>query len=109
KVGQRRSLVISKVCAVAAVKLDASRTRFEDVRLALGGIGPVPVRLDDVEARLRGQRITPELIDEVSAMPVGRVASRSRVEYRRHVVRGFVRAALEDALLDSGIALPGVR
>ncbi len=107
KVGQRRSLVISSVCAAALVKIDPAKEIFEDVRLALGGIGPVPMRLTDVEEQLKGQPITRELIAEVSEAPQARVASRSRVEYRRNVVRGFVEAALEDALIDCGVMLPG--
>ncbi len=107
KVGQRRSLVISSVCAAALVKTDAAGSMFEDVRLALGGIGPVPVRLDDVEAMLRGQPITRELIAEAAARPAERVASRTRRDYRRKVVRGFVGAAILNALADCGVPLPG--
>jgi carbon-monoxide dehydrogenase medium subunit/xanthine dehydrogenase FAD-binding subunit len=107
KVGQRRSLVISSVCAATLVKTDPAKNVFEDVRLALGGVGPVPMRLTDVEERLKGQPISRELIAEVSEAPQQRVASRSRVEYRRNVVRGFVEAALEDALIDCGVNLPG--
>jgi xanthine dehydrogenase FAD-binding subunit len=106
KVGQRRSLVISAVCAAALVKTDATGTVFEDVRLALGGVGPVPIRLHDVEAMLRGQKITRQLVAEASALPADRVASRSRVEYRRNVVRGFVEAAIEDALVALGAPVP---
>ena len=54
KVGHRRSLVISVVCAVAAVRIDRSSRRFEDVRLAIGGIGPVPIRLVEIEKALAG-------------------------------------------------------
>src|SRR5262245_41724633 len=53
KVGHRRSLVISLVCLAALARLDASGRRFDDVRLAIAGIGPVPRRLNDVEAFLR--------------------------------------------------------
>ena len=45
KVGHRRSLVISIVCLATLVKLDAQGRKIEDVRLAIGGIGPVPQRL----------------------------------------------------------------
>jgi xanthine dehydrogenase FAD-binding subunit len=106
KVGQRRSLVISAVCAAALVKTDTTGTVFEDVRLALGGVGPVPIRLHDVEAMVRGQKITRQLVAEASALPADRVASRSRVEYRRNVVRGFVEAAIEDALVALGAPVP---
>ncbi|WP_114965734.1 FAD binding domain-containing protein [Alkalilacustris brevis] len=107
KVGQRRSLVISRVCAAALVKTSADGRVFEDVRLALGGVGPVPARLTDIEDMLRGQPVSAGLIAEASVKPAERVASRSRVEYRRHVVQGFVQAAIEDALAAAGAPRPG--
>jgi carbon-monoxide dehydrogenase medium subunit/xanthine dehydrogenase FAD-binding subunit len=107
KVGYRRSLVISTVCAAALVKTDAAGEIFEDVRLALGGVGPVPMRLHDIEDMLRGRRITRRLVAEASAIPADRVASRSRRDYRRAVVRGFVEAAIEDALVACGAPRPG--
>jgi xanthine dehydrogenase FAD-binding subunit len=106
KVGQRRSLVISAVCAAALIKTDASGTVFEDVRLALGGVGPVPTRLRDIDDMLRGQRITRQLVAKASALPADRVASRTRKEYRRAVVRGFIEAAIEDALVACGAPAP---
>ena len=54
KVGQRRSLVISIVCLAVLVKLDAQGREVDDVRLAIGGIGPMPIRLTEVENFLRG-------------------------------------------------------
>lgn len=98
KVGQRRSLVISSVCCAAVVKTDPSGKAFEDVRLALGGVGPKPMRLTETEAMLRGKAISDELIELACDGPVELVASRTRVDYRRSVVRGFVRAAIENAL-----------
>lgn len=104
KVGQRRSLVISTVCAAACIKMDGDIV--EDLRLALGGIGPVPVRLTDIEDKLKGQRLTRDLISQVSVPPADRVASRTRQAYRRTVVTGFVEAAIEEALVDCGASLP---
>src|SRR5262249_20772084 len=54
KVGHRRSLVIALVCLAALVKLDPAGKAFEDVRLAIAGIAPVPLRLTEVEKFLRG-------------------------------------------------------
>ena len=50
KVGHRRSLVISTGLPRRAGEARCRRPRFEDVRLAIGGIGPVPDRLREVEA-----------------------------------------------------------
>jgi len=109
KVGQRRSLVISVACVAALVKLDAAGRAFEDVRLALGGVGPVPVRLKDVEAVLKGLPVSRALVREAAALTADRVASRSRVAYRRAVVPGFVEAAIEEALAGCGAALDSDR
>ena len=102
KVGHRRSLVISIVCLAALVKLDAGKQRIEDARLAIGGIGPVPQRLSAVEAFLRKGPPTAERLEQAAEMPVALVASRSRQEYRREVVKGFVLRALMTAVRNAG-------
>jgi carbon-monoxide dehydrogenase medium subunit/xanthine dehydrogenase FAD-binding subunit len=107
KVGHRRSLVISLVCLAALVRLDESRRRFADVRLALAGIGPRPQRLDAVEDFLRGVEVSAARLEEAAAMPVGLVASRTRQDYRRDVVRGFVMRGLINAAQRAGAA-PGL-
>jgi xanthine dehydrogenase FAD-binding subunit len=102
KVGHRRSLVISLVCLAVLVKLDARGRRFEDVRTAIGGIGPKPVRLTDVEAFLRDGPLTAERLEHAADMPVSLVASRTRREYRSAVVRGFMLRGLINAARRAG-------
>jgi carbon-monoxide dehydrogenase medium subunit/xanthine dehydrogenase FAD-binding subunit len=102
KVGHRRSLAISIVCLAALVKLHASKQRVEDARLAIGGIGPVPQRLGEVEAFLRAGPLTAERLEQAADMPVALVASRTRQEYRREVVKGFVLRALVTAVRNAG-------
>jgi len=102
KVGHRRSLVISIVCLAALVKFDAQGRQFEDVRLALGGIGPVPRRLGDVETFLRGGPLNAARLEEAADMPVSLVASRTRQAYRRDVVRGFMLRGLINAARRAG-------
>ncbi|MCY4151291.1 MAG: FAD binding domain-containing protein [Aestuariivita sp.] len=98
KVGLRRSLVISVACAAGLVKADHDGRLFEDVRLAVGGVGPRPIRLLEVEQSLKGERISHDLIEQVAQAATDTVGSRSRQEYRREVIVNFVRAAIEDAL-----------
>jgi carbon-monoxide dehydrogenase medium subunit/xanthine dehydrogenase FAD-binding subunit len=102
KVGHRRSLVISLVCLATLVKLDAAGRAFEDVRLAIGGVGPVPRRLAEVEAFLRGGPVTARRLEQAAAMPVDLVASRTRQAYRREVVRGFMLRGLIEAVRGAG-------
>jgi xanthine dehydrogenase FAD-binding subunit len=144
KVGHRRSLVISLVCLAALVRLDAARRTVADARLAIGGIGPVPQRLADVEALLRAgpldaarraiadvrlaiggigpapQRLTEvetflqagpldaARIRQAAELPLDLVASRTRREYRREVVRGFIVRALSQAIERAGGAVAGL-
>jgi xanthine dehydrogenase FAD-binding subunit len=102
KVGHRRSLVLSLVCLAALVRLDPSGRRFDDVRLAIAGIGPVPRRLGDVEAFLRGAAVSAERLEQAAEMPVDLVQSRTRQAYRREVVRGFVLRGLINAVARAG-------
>ena len=102
KVGHRRSLVISLVCLATLVKLDAAGRAFEDVRLAIAGIGPVPKRLADVEAFLRAGPVSAERLEQAAGMPVEHVASRTRQAYRREVVRGFMIRGLLNAVQRAG-------
>lgn len=106
KVGQRRSLVISAVCAACLVKPSDDGTTFGDVRLAMAGIGPVPVRLHHIEAFLVGKPVSAAVVHAASQLCEGLVNSRTRQEYRKYVVEGFVERALLNALSDCGIELP---
>lgn len=102
KVGHRRSLVISLVCLAVVVKLDSTGRTFDDIRLAIGGIGPVPLRLSGVENFLKAGPMTLRRLEQAADMPVELVASRTRQEYRRDVVRGFMLRGLVDAVRDAG-------
>jgi xanthine dehydrogenase FAD-binding subunit len=102
KVGHRRSLVISLVCLAALVKLDAQGSRIDDVRLAIAGVGPKPIRLADTEKFLRDGPLDMKRLQQAADMPVTLVASRTRQEYRREVVRGFVLRGLVNAVKRAG-------
>jgi len=101
KVGHRRSLVISLVCLAALIRLDRDGHRVEDARLAIAGIGPKPLRLTEVENFLRGP-LTAERLRAAADMPGSLVASRTRQEYRRDVVRGFMLRGLINAARRAG-------
>lgn len=88
KVGARKAQAISKVCFVAL-----ARTRqgiIEDVRIALGSVAPIPLRLVQTERLLSGKRADAALghlarasaIAEIS--PIDDIRSTSR--YRSAVV-----------------------
>ena len=110
KVGHRRSLVISLVCLAVLVKLDAAGRAFEDVRLAIAGVRPVPRRLGEIEDFLRGGPLSAARLEEAADMELDLVQSRTRQEYRRDVVRGFLMRGLINAAKRAGadpVVLPG--
>ncbi len=102
KVGHRRSLVISTVCVAALASIDASGERFADVKLAVAGIGPVPRRMSAIEAALKAKPLSASLLEEAAGAASDLVASRTRQDYRREVVRGFVLRALFNAARRAG-------
>ncbi len=61
KNSQRKDLDISSVNA--ALWMKKKQDRIEDIRLAYGGVGPIPLRLKKVEAVLRGSRLEPEKVE----------------------------------------------
>ena len=76
KVGLRRSLCISTVNSAFLVKADETNQYFKDVRIVFGGIGPAPVRLNEIEDNLK---------------------------YRKKVIRNFLLAGLYESLAEINI------
>ena len=104
KVGLRRSLCISTVNSAFLVKADETNQYFKDVRIAFGGIGPAPVRLNEIEDNLKGNRISKDMILKMAeCIPGDIVKSRSRREYRKKVIRNFLLAGLYESLAEINI------
>ena len=63
KVGARNAQAISKVCIAALGRLRGGGIEgaIEDVRIALGSVAPVPLRLTEVERIVKGKSVDPEL------------------------------------------------
>lgn len=106
KVGHRRSLAISTVCLATLVRLDAARRRIDDLRVAIGAVGPVPERLNDIEDLLTGVVPTGAALRDAANRVADRVRSRSRQSYRREVLSNFVERSLAVALAHAGLDLP---
>jgi carbon-monoxide dehydrogenase medium subunit len=73
-----------------------------EARVVLGAVCPVPRRLLTAEERLRGQRLTPDVLAEVAALAVADLEPvsdfRGTAEYRREIARVMVRRVLERAV-----------
>ncbi|HYC17071.1 MAG TPA: FAD binding domain-containing protein [Pseudolabrys sp.] len=102
KVGYRRSLVISLVCLATVLKLDDQGRKIKAARLAIAGIAPKPIRLRQAEEFLCNGPISAERLEQAADMPASLVASRTRKDYRRDVVRGFMLRGLINAARRAG-------
>ena len=83
--------------ASAAVALDVSEeNEVRDLRVAVGGVATTPWRLPAVEARLRGNRLTPPLVQEAGALAGDGAVTRGDNAYKVELIRRtVVRAILE--------------
>jgi len=107
KVGTRNAQAIAKV-SLAALGLINDRTNddranndalVEDVRLAMGSVAPVPLRLAETEKILKGNRIDPQLVRLASRTAASEIHPiddiRSTARYRRAVAGNLVAEFLQ--------------
>jgi carbon-monoxide dehydrogenase medium subunit/xanthine dehydrogenase FAD-binding subunit len=84
--------------------MDARAERFEDVRLSVGGVGPVAQRMHEIEDALRGSLVSPQTLGKILPLADHTVQSRSRQDYRKKIVRAFIARALSRAMARAGVS-----
>jgi len=72
--------------------------RCKEARIGLGSVGPAPIRAYKTEEFLKGKRIEPDLFVEAGEIAVSEASPRSREDYRREMIKVFVKRALGQAL-----------
>ncbi|MGB6387498.1 MAG: FAD binding domain-containing protein [Terriglobales bacterium] len=106
KVGARNAQAISKVCVAALGRLrgnviDGEITGgvIQDVRIALGSVAPVPIRLTELERMLKGKSVDPELVRLAKRMAAAAIQPiddiRSTAKYRSAVAGNLVAEFIE--------------
>ena len=97
-----------------AVRLGGgTRPAIEDVRVALGSVSPRPLRLRDVEDRLRGcstadvGTVAPEAGELAAAASEAVDDLHGSADYKRHVTKVYLGRALEGAIEAALAAGPG--
>jgi len=92
KVGARNAQAISKVCIAAVGRISGGV--IEDVRIALGSVAAVPLRLTEVERTVQGNPVGPEIIARVPRMVAAAIQPiddiRSTAKYRTAVASNLV-------------------
>jgi OHCU decarboxylase len=109
KTGARNAQAISKVCMAGVGQVRDGLV--EDVRIGIGAVAAVPLRLSVVEAVVRGERIDDAVIAKARKALDGVIAPiddiRSLAEYRRFVAGNLLEEFLR-GLAASGEALSPV-
>ena len=92
KVGARNAQAISKVCVAALAKISGGM--IEDVRIAMGSVAPVPLRLKETERMLLGKKAEPALVDQALRTVAEQIKPiddiRSTARYREAVAANLV-------------------
>jgi len=95
----RRELDIAVVGVASQLTLAGGKC--VKARIALAAVAPVPLRATAAEARLEGETISPQLIEEAAQLAVGASSpisdQRGSAEFRRHLVRVLTRRTLTTA------------
>lgn len=87
KLGLRQAMAISLATVALILKLE--KDKVADVRIAMGSIAPIPLRLIKVEEFLKNKKINNELIEEAvkkvreEVNPISDI--RASAEYRRYI------------------------
>jgi len=92
KVGARNAQAISKVCVAALGRLAGDVV--DDIRIAVGSVAPIPLRLRQVEQCVQGSKLTPQLFRQASKVAMNEIQPiddiRSTAAYRAAVVGNLV-------------------
>jgi CO/xanthine dehydrogenase FAD-binding subunit len=99
---------ISLVNAAAGLQFDA-RGQVKWVRVALGAVGPKPLRVKTAEALLPGKALSEDLLARVGEAVMNDVSpisdSRASAEYRREMSAVLARRALRECAVQAGLSL----
>ncbi|MEM7356336.1 MAG: FAD binding domain-containing protein, partial [Acidobacteriota bacterium] len=110
KVSKRKCLDIATVNS--AIRIRTEGDRIEDVSLAVGGVAPIPLRLEATADSLRGQRLDQATVEGALAVAQGEISPisdvRGSADYKRLLTRQLLiahftrlfpdRLAVEDLL-----------
>ncbi len=103
KVGARNAQAISKVCIAALGKV--ANGVIEDVRIGMGSVAPVPLRMRETERALLGKRVELGLVDEARRTVAQQIKPiddiRSTARYREAVAANLVAEFVEQLCVEA--------
>jgi aerobic carbon-monoxide dehydrogenase medium subunit len=97
----RRALDLAVVGIAVSLTLEPNTELIRDARVAMAAVTPVPVRVLEAEALLKGNPISAELLGEVAEIAVRlstpRDSIRGSSDYKKEIIGVFVKRCLIEA------------
>lgn len=102
KYGMRNAMEIATMGCSINVKLNDKKDTLEDVRIAYGVAGPIPMRCHDAENALRGMKLTDDIYGVASRTVLTevnpRTSWRATKEFRIQIIKEMCKRTLEKAI-----------
>lgn len=106
KYAMRNAMDIATTGCSVNIKLSADKKIFEDVRIAYGVAGPIPMRAENAEAAAVNKPVCAETIDAFSRAVLTdinpRTSWRASKEFRQHIGEMMARRAITECVRLSG-------
>ena len=98
----RSAMDIAAVGVASVVSLDRAGQVFQEVKIALGAVGPTPSEAKAAAAMLTGKQVTPEVIEEAARVAVSEARPiddiRATAAHRKAIVEPLTRRTLHYAV-----------
>lgn len=111
KYAMRNAMDIATTGCSVNVKLSPDKKTFEDVRIAYGVAGPVPMRAPSAEAKAKGKPVEPAIVKEFAQAVLAdihpRDSWRAAKDFRQHIAVVLAERALKESVRLAGGEIDG--
>jgi carbon-monoxide dehydrogenase medium subunit len=106
----RKALALPMLVSATVVTTDPEKKTIKNAAIAIGPVAPIPFRASKTEAQLRNAPISKESLEMAAEMAFDEANPRSSLirgskEYRKEMVKVFIRRGLSRALANAGAAV----
>jgi len=102
RLARREAMAIARMSVAIVLRMGKGRGPTEDIRIVLGAVTPIPQRMSDAEACLKGKYPDEELLrmasKKVSEAVIHRTGIRPSTSYKAPVIEAMFRRAMRKAL-----------
>jgi carbon-monoxide dehydrogenase medium subunit len=112
RLSMRKALALPVLALATVVTIDQEKKLIKEVAIALGPVASIPFRASQTETKLRGSPISKKRLEMAAQWAFEECNPRSSLlrgsmEYRKEIVKVFVRRGLSRALANVGVAMKG--